>query len=48
MQVLRWPRVWRKYSIANAPRADGTLDLHIRAIPGGQVSTTLVHDTGGG
>ncbi len=48
VQVLRWPRVWRKYSIANAPRADGTLDLHIRAIPGGQVSTNLVHDTGVG
>jgi len=48
VQVLRWPRVWRNYSIANAPRADGTLDLHIRAIPGGQVSTTLVQDTGAG
>jgi NAD(P)H-flavin reductase/hemoglobin-like flavoprotein len=48
VQVLRWPRVWRKYSIANAPRADGTLDLHIRAIPGGQVSTNLVHDIGVG
>ena len=48
VQVLRWPRVWRKYSIANAPRADGTLDLHIRAIPGGQVSTALVHDTQAG
>jgi NAD(P)H-flavin reductase/hemoglobin-like flavoprotein len=24
------PREWRPYSIANAPRADGTLDLHIR------------------
>jgi NAD(P)H-flavin reductase/hemoglobin-like flavoprotein len=48
VQVLRWPRLWRKYSIANAPRADGTLDLHIRAIPGGPVSTALVHDTGVG
>jgi NAD(P)H-flavin reductase/hemoglobin-like flavoprotein len=48
VQVLRWPRVWRKYSIANAPRADGTLDLHVRAIPGGQVSTALVHDTQAG
>ena len=45
VQVLRWPRVWRNYSIASAPRADGSLDLHIRAIPGGQVSTTLVQDT---
>jgi NAD(P)H-flavin reductase/hemoglobin-like flavoprotein len=48
VQVLPRPRVWRNYSIANAPRADGTLDLHIRAIPGGQVSTTLVQDTGAG
>jgi NAD(P)H-flavin reductase/hemoglobin-like flavoprotein len=48
IQVLRWPRVWRNYSIANAPRPDGSLDLHIRAIPGGQVSTALVHDTTAG
>ncbi len=48
VQVLRWPRVWRNYSIANAPRADGTLDLHVRAIPGGQVSTALVQETGPG
>ncbi|MGO9219596.1 MAG: globin domain-containing protein [Streptosporangiaceae bacterium] len=48
VQVLRWPRVWRNYSIANAPRPDGTLDLHIRAIPGGQVSRALVHDTSAG
>jgi NAD(P)H-flavin reductase len=45
VQVLPWPRVWRNYSIANAPRADGTLDLHVRATPGGQVSTALVHGT---
>lgn len=48
VQVLRWPRIWRNYSIANAPRADGSLDLHVRAIPGGQVSTALVQDTGVG
>ncbi len=48
VQVLHWPRVWRNYSIANAPRADGTIDLHVRAIPGGQVSTALVQDTGPG
>jgi len=48
VQVLRWPRVWRNYSIANAARPDGTLDLHIRAIPGGQVSRALVHDTRAG
>jgi NAD(P)H-flavin reductase/hemoglobin-like flavoprotein len=42
VQVTRWPRVWRSYSIANAPRADGLIDLHVRAVPGGMVSTALV------
>jgi NAD(P)H-flavin reductase/hemoglobin-like flavoprotein len=43
VQVARWPRVWRSFSIANAPRASGLLDLHVRAVPGGMVSTALVH-----
>src|SRR6202050_3433335 len=43
VQTPRWPRLWRRYSIANAPRADGTLSLHVRAITGGLVSPTLVH-----
>ena len=42
VQVPRWPRVWRAYSIANAPRSSGLLDLHVRAVPGGMVSTALV------
>ncbi|HEX4829787.1 MAG TPA: FAD-binding oxidoreductase [Trebonia sp.] len=41
----RWPRQWRRYSIANAPRADGTISLHVRAVPGGLVSPALVHHT---
>jgi NAD(P)H-flavin reductase len=45
VQVSRWPRIWRKYSIANAPRPDGSLDLHVRAVPLGRVSRTLVHGT---
>jgi NAD(P)H-flavin reductase len=36
------PRVWRHYSPANAPRADGTIELHVRRVPGGQVSSALV------
>jgi NAD(P)H-flavin reductase/hemoglobin-like flavoprotein len=36
------PRVWRHYSPANAPRADGTLELHVRRVPGGQLSSALV------
>ncbi|WP_327678802.1 globin domain-containing protein [Kitasatospora sp. NBC_00458] len=40
----RLPRVWRPYSIANAPRSDGTLDVHVRRVPGGLLSTALVED----
>jgi NAD(P)H-flavin reductase len=43
VQVTRWPRVWRPYSIANAPRRSGLIELHVRAVPGGMVSNSLVH-----
>jgi len=43
VQTPRWPRLWRNYSAANAPREDGTLTLHVRAAWGGLVSTALVH-----
>jgi NAD(P)H-flavin reductase/hemoglobin-like flavoprotein len=43
VQTPHWPRLWRRYSIANAPRPDGTLHLHVRAIAGGLVSPALVH-----
>lgn len=36
------PRLWRPYSIANAPRADGTLEFHVRATRNGWVSSALV------
>jgi len=36
------PRMWRYYSMANAPRPDGTLDFHVRLIDGGPVSPVLV------
>lgn len=36
------PRNWRPYSIANAPRTDGTIDLHIRAPTDGWVSAAMV------
>jgi NAD(P)H-flavin reductase/hemoglobin-like flavoprotein len=45
VQSARWPRVWRTFSIANAPRADGVLQFHVRAVPGGWVSSALVHHT---
>ncbi|MEV7010903.1 globin domain-containing protein [Streptosporangium sp. NPDC051022] len=46
VQTARWPRVWRPFSIANAPKEDNTVRLHVRAVPGGWVSTALVEHTG--
>ena len=37
------PRLWRYYSIANAPREDGTLEFHVRLIDGGAVSMALTY-----
>lgn len=37
-----WPRVWRHYSFSSAPRPDGLLSFHVKAIPAGWVSTALV------
>ncbi len=42
VQTPRWPRTWRSFSIANAPRDNGLIDIHVRAVPGGMVSTALV------
>jgi NAD(P)H-flavin reductase/hemoglobin-like flavoprotein len=36
------PRLWRAYSMANAPREDGTLEFHVRAMDDGLVSGALV------
>jgi NAD(P)H-flavin reductase/hemoglobin-like flavoprotein len=36
------PRLWRYYSMANAPRADGSVEFHIRLIDGGAVSMALI------
>ncbi|MFD1072345.1 globin domain-containing protein [Longispora fulva] len=36
------PRLWRMFSIANAPRDDGLLEFHVRAVGAGWVSSALV------
>src|SRR5262249_35220204 len=36
------PRIWRVYSMANAPRVDGTIDFHVRALGAGWLSGALV------
>ncbi|WP_234434771.1 MULTISPECIES: globin domain-containing protein [Streptomyces] len=38
-----WPRVWRHYSFASAPRPDGLLAFHVKAVQAGWVSNALVH-----
>ncbi|MFC4612132.1 globin domain-containing protein [Streptomyces maoxianensis] len=38
-----WPRIWRHYSFAGAPRTDGLLSFHVKAVPAGWVSNALVH-----
>jgi NAD(P)H-flavin reductase/hemoglobin-like flavoprotein len=39
------PRLWRYYSIANAPRPDGTVEFHVRVVDGGAVSLALTATT---
>ena len=41
MEIPQRPRMWRYFSPANAPRPDGSIDLHVQQIDGGQVSTAL-------
>ncbi|GAB3795518.1 globin domain-containing protein [Micromonospora zhanjiangensis] len=36
------PRLWRTYSIANAPREDNVLEFHVRVLGAGWVSGALV------
>jgi NAD(P)H-flavin reductase/hemoglobin-like flavoprotein len=43
VETAWWPRVWRHYSFAAAPRDDGLLTLHVRAVPAGWVSNALVN-----
>jgi NAD(P)H-flavin reductase/hemoglobin-like flavoprotein len=42
------PRLWRYYSMANAPRPDTPLEFHIRMIDGGAVSMALTSTTAAG
>jgi NAD(P)H-flavin reductase/hemoglobin-like flavoprotein len=41
MEAPERPRVWRLYSMANAPRDDLTMDFHVRMIDGGALSMVL-------
>ncbi len=36
-------RLWRSYSLTHGPRRDGRISITVKAIPGGEVSSYLVH-----
>ncbi|MFF3920072.1 FAD-binding oxidoreductase [Streptomyces sp. NPDC001852] len=42
------PRLWRCYSPAHPPRPNSQLTFHVRAVPGGTVSSALVHQARSG
>ncbi|HET9257009.1 MAG TPA: globin domain-containing protein [Pseudonocardiaceae bacterium] len=42
VEIPQRPRLWRYLSPANAPRPDGSIEFHIRAVPGGSVSRAIV------
>ncbi len=46
VQHPKWPRVWRQFSVASAPSSDGRrVQLHVRQVQGGWVSTALIRDS---
>ncbi|GAB1512155.1 FAD-binding oxidoreductase [Actinophytocola sp. KF-1] len=42
VEVPQRPRMWRYFTPATAPREDGLLEFHIRAVPTGWVSRAIV------
>jgi NAD(P)H-flavin reductase/hemoglobin-like flavoprotein len=48
VEIPSRPRLWRYFSPANAPRDDGTIELHVQLVSGGQVSTSIVRSTRAG
>jgi NAD(P)H-flavin reductase/hemoglobin-like flavoprotein len=48
VETPRRPRLWRYFSPANAPRDDGILEFHVRAVPDGWVSRAIVAHTQAG
>lgn len=42
VEVPQRPRLWRYLSPANAPRTDGVMEFHVRAVEGGWVSRAIV------
>ena len=48
IEVPQRPRLWRYLTPANAPREDGTIEIHVQRVDGGQVSSALVRSVQAG
>ncbi|MEU8897159.1 globin domain-containing protein [Nocardia sp. NPDC048505] len=44
VEIAQRPKLWRYYTPANAPRADGTIDLNVQIVAGGQVSAAVARE----
>jgi NAD(P)H-flavin reductase/hemoglobin-like flavoprotein len=45
VEIPQRPRLWRYLSPANTPRPDGSIEFHVRAVPNGSVSRSIVGHT---
>ncbi|WP_132992875.1 FAD-binding oxidoreductase [Gordonia zhaorongruii] len=45
VQIPQWPQHWRNLSPATPPNAQGEIEFHVHALPGGQISGSIVRET---
>lgn len=45
VQIPQWPRIWRHLSPSIPANPAGELEFHVRAVPGGSVSNSIVTET---
>ncbi len=45
VETPRRPRMWRSMSMANPPAVGGELEFHVKVVPGGWVSGSIVRET---
>ncbi|GAA1460060.1 FAD-binding oxidoreductase [Williamsia maris] len=45
IQIPQWPRFWRHLSPSIPPNPSGELEFHVRAVPSGTVSASIVTET---
>ncbi|GAC58298.1 putative oxidoreductase [Gordonia hirsuta DSM 44140 = NBRC 16056] len=47
-RIPQWPHAWRNLSPSIPPNDAGELEFHVRSVPGGHVSTSIVKETAPG